>query len=57
MPEDVMKRAERADSINQLNTALQRYAKVLLDQGFTFNQLTEDVDDLLGNVRWPGDTS
>lgn len=55
MAQDVMARAEREDSINQLNTALQRYAKVLLDQGFAFNQLLEDVDDLLGNVAWPGE--
>ena len=54
MTEDIMQRAEREDSINQLNNALERYAKILHTQGFNFNQLTDDVDELLANIPWDG---
>ena len=53
MAKDEAQRAEREDSINSLNTALQRHANLLHQQGFTFNQLAEDVDEILANVGWP----
>ena len=47
-------RERREVSINKLNDALKEYAKVLASQGFVFDQLTEDVDDLLCDVGWEG---
>ena len=43
----------RKKALNEINKSIQQYAQLLLGQGFTFNQLCEDIDEAIRGVTWP----